>query len=139
MKNIEDIYRTRKLRYDRLAKKQKETINIISALRLIIFIAGLGFTASVYTRKHYYISAALFVFFLILFTFTIIKHRRLKENMKYSMAVSKINSNCIERKLGRWREFLDDRSEFKDEGHRYSGDLDIFGKGFLFQYIYIPV
>lgn len=42
---------------------------------------------------------------------------------------------AIKKLDGQWKSFEDDGSEFKNEEHSYSNDLDIFGKGSLFQWI----
>ena len=49
-------YANRKNHYQNLLKKQDQTISFISLIRLIIFVAGLGFTVFFYMRATYYLS-----------------------------------------------------------------------------------
>jgi len=47
----------------------------------------------------------------------------------------KINENYLARMDGTWSEFEDIGAEFISKGHKYSADLDIFGKNSIFQYL----
>ena len=47
----------------------------------------------------------------------------------------KINEDYLARANGTWGEFEDMGEEFISKGHKYSADLDIFGKNSLFQYL----
>ena len=47
--------------------------------------------------------------------------------------MEEINESSIKRLNGEWKDFKDTGEEFKNEDHRYSGDLDVFGRGSLFQ------
>ena len=46
-----------------------------------------------------------------------------------------INQNSIKRVDGEWKHFKDNGEEFIEENHSYAGDLDIFGRSSLFQWI----
>lgn len=135
MKNIEQQYLKRKNCYERLLKKQTQTINFISALRLIIFISVIGFTIFFYTIKRYYLSTIVLITLAILFITLINKHSRLKYNRKCSTMIDEINEGSLKRLKGEWKKFEDSGEEFINNNHNYSKDLDIFGKGSLFQYI----
>ncbi len=69
------------------------------------------------------------------FTFVVIKHNKLKHNNRYFHALHKINEDALLRLKGDWNSFKDTGLEFRDDNHSFSSDLDIFGKGSLFQYI----
>jgi DNA mismatch repair ATPase MutS len=49
--------------------------------------------------------------------------------------MSQINEDSLKRLEGKWKSFKDTGEEFKEADHNYSNDLDIFGKGSLFQFI----
>ncbi|MCT8977050.1 DNA mismatch repair protein [Clostridium sp. CX1] len=135
MKTIESPYLKRKVIYEKLVKKQTESINFISALRLIVFIAAIGCGFFSYTLKKYYFFALAIILFAILFIILLNKHSRLKYNRKCSTLIGEINGNSLKRLKGEWKSFEDTGSDFLEEDHSYSKDLDIFGKGSLFQYI----
>lgn len=135
MKNIEHQYLKRKSCYERLLKKQTQTINFISALRLIIFISSIGFAIFFYTIKKYYLSNIILSLLGILFIALINRHSRLKYNKKCSTMICEINESSLKRLKGEWKGFEDAGEDFINNDHNYSKDLDIFGKGSLFQYI----
>ncbi len=131
----EKLYKRRKTRYENLIKKQEKAMSFISTIRLIIFFAGVALTSFLYIKKYNYLSTSAFLAFLVLFIFIVMLHRKIKKNRNYSLALSEINNNCIKRFNGEWKNFVDQGEEFVDQNHNYSSDLDIFGKGSLFQWI----
>lgn len=135
MKNIEQQYLKRESYYERLLKKQTQTINFISALRLIIFTSGIAFPIFFYTIKRYYLSTIILITLCILFITLINKQSRLKYNKKCSTMICEINEGSLKRLKGEWKNFEDAGEEFINNEHNYSKDLDILGKGSLFQYI----
>jgi len=135
LKNIEQQYLKRESYYERLLKKQTQTINFISALRLIIFTSGIAFPIFFYTIKRYYLSTIILITLCILFITLINKQSRLKYNKKCSTMICEINEGSLKRLKGEWKNFEDAGEEFINNEHNYSKDLDILGKGSLFQYI----
>ncbi|WP_244833585.1 MutS family DNA mismatch repair protein [Clostridium sp. BJN0001] len=76
------------------------------------------------------------LFFLTgIFIVMMIVHRKLFQKKKRNRILIDINKDGIKRIDGKFDEFKDDGSEYIDENHNYSYDLDIFGKRSLFQYI----
>lgn len=116
-------------------EKQSKMINFISYLRLGTFIIGFGTALFMYIKKIYYVGAAIVLLSIGIFIYLIIKHNKLINNRKYSRAMVEINKASLERLGKGWIGFEDTGKEFIDENHRYSSDLDIFGKGSLFQLI----
>lgn len=135
MNNIEQEYIKRRNYYEKLLKKQKETINFISILRLIVFIASVGFAIFFYTTKKYYLSIIILIVPAVLFIMLLNKHSKLRYNRKCSTLICEINESSLKRLKGEWKAFEDNGEEFIDINHDYSKDLDIFGKGSLFQCI----
>ncbi|WP_342590153.1 MutS-related protein [Clostridium muellerianum] len=131
----EKFYEKRKSHYLNLIKKQQKVISTMSTIRFIIFFAGILITSFLYTKKYVYLSISSFLVFLILFVFIVTLHRKVKKNKNYAVVISKINDNSAKRFNGKWKEFSDSGKEFIDDNHNYSSDLDIFGKGSLFQWI----
>ncbi|MBI6872301.1 DNA mismatch repair protein [Clostridium aciditolerans] len=132
---IESRYIKRKTIYENLLKKQVHSINFISALRLIVFIAAAGLVIFSYMIKKYYFIIIILIGFAILFLILLNKHSRIRYNKKCSTLMCKINESSLKRLKGEWKSFEDDGSDFLKDDHNYSKDLDIFGKGSLFQYI----
>ncbi|MBP2031761.1 hypothetical protein J2Z42_000426 [Clostridium algifaecis] len=135
MKDIKDIYSRRKYHYKSLLEKQKNTAKLISRLRFVIFILGAIITIFLYTRSYIYLSASSFLVFLIIFIIAVKKHERLNKNYKFTEELYNINRTCCERLDGNWQKFKECGKKFINENHRFSHDLDVFGKGSIFQWI----
>jgi hypothetical protein len=112
-------YANRKKHYQNLLEKQNQTISFISLVRLIIFVAGLGFTVFFYMRTTYYLS--FFVLITTIFTFIsfAIKHKKIKHNKVRSTILCEINENCLKRLDNNWKGFSDNGEDFVDENHSY--------------------
>ena len=135
MKGAKERYVKGKDYYDKLADKQRETTNFYSALRLITFIAGLGFAIFFYSSKEVFIGSTILVVATVVFTFLAYNHSKVIQKRKYATIISEINEKGIKRLESQWKDFQDKGEEFRDENHNYTGDLDIFGKASLFQMI----
>ena len=135
MENAEKRYLKAMKRVKVLIEKQNKNISIISNLRLFIFTLGTIFTIVLYLKKSYYISITIFIAFLILFIWVASIHNKVINNKKYSSAIYEINHKSLKRLKGEWTSFTDTGEEFIDNNNKYSGDLDIFGKNSLFQWI----
>ena len=133
MERQKSSYANRKKHYEDLLKKQ--TISFISLLRLIIFVAGLGFSIFFYMRATYYLSVFVLIITLITFITLAIKHKKIKYNKIRCTILCEINENCLKRLDNNWKGFSDSGQDFVDETHSYSRDLDIFGDNSLFQWI----
>lgn len=129
------IYEKRQIVYNNLFKKQTKTINKISNIRLIVALAGVLSIVFLYIRNKYFLIYPISIAYIVLFTYLVIKHSKLKYNNKYFDLLGHINENGLQRLKGNWNQFKDTGLEFKDDNHSYSSDLDIFGQGSLFQYI----
>jgi len=121
--------------YDNLIKEQNKSIRIIAYLRIITLIIGLSVTYYTFTIKSYLIGIGVFILQLLIFIYLVINHDKEINKRKYSIALKDINEKAIKRLSGEWNSFEDDGSEFKNEEHCYSNDLDVFGKNSLFQWI----
>jgi len=58
-----------------------------------------------------------------------------EKKIKESETKLKINQDYLDRIDGVWSHFPDKGEEFKDDNHKYTGDLDIFGDNSIFQYL----
>lgn len=135
MGSPKEEYNKRKKYYEGLLKKQNNKIRFISNLRLLVFLAGVVLALYFYIIKSYYIGALTALIFLCSFIYLVIKHNKIIEQKSYSEALYNINDSSIKRIHGDWKSFKDSGEEFIDDEHEYSKDLDIFGRGSLFQWI----
>lgn len=135
MISVYDDYVNRLKTYNNLIKEQNNSIKVIAYLRFFTLIIGLSVTFYTFRIKSYYISTGVFILQLLIFIYLVIEHDKEIKKRKYSIALKDINEKAIKKLNGQWKSFEDDGSEFKNEEHSYSNDLDIFGKGSLFQWI----
>ncbi len=118
---------------------KKETMenhsNRLSNLRLFFFLAATFVTVLVFLyvdKKYGYISLSLG---LLLFIALLLCHDKVIKRADYYSRMADINQKCLQRMNGDWVNFSDDGQEYKNPGHRYSNDLDIFGQASLFQWM----
>ncbi|MCY6957501.1 MutS family DNA mismatch repair protein [Clostridium brassicae] len=135
MSNSYNEYINRLKTYKNLIEQKNKSISIIGYLRLFTAIIGLGVTFYTLYIKSCYISLGVFILQLAIFVYLVIQHDKEFKKRRHSIALKDINEKAINKLNGGWKKFEDDGSEFKDEKHNYSNDLDIFGKGSLFQWI----
>ncbi|QGU96763.1 DNA mismatch repair protein [Clostridium bovifaecis] len=115
--------------------KENRRIAFISNLRLVFFLVGIVGALFYYLIKNYYLAVAVFLAFLLAFIMLVKMHNKAIEKRSYMTALHEINDKSIKRIEGEWKQFIDTGEEFVDAEHNYSKDLDIFGKGSLFQWI----
>ncbi len=133
--SILELYYNKQKAYKKLIKKQNNYINILSSLRLIVFILGLIFGLISLVRKQYFFLISILLLTSILFIYLVSLFNKINKNKKYAVELCKINGNSIKRLKGEWITFKDNGSEYINEEHNYSYDLDIFGNGSLFQWL----
>lgn len=135
MKKAEEQYNERKTKYQSLITEQARTINLVSNLRLLVFIAGAGLGIYFFVGKNYGLFLADLILFLALFVFLVLLHERYFTRKKTATTLLNINEDSLKRIGGEWQSFPDDGGEFRDDDHPYAQDLDLFGRGSLFQMI----
>lgn len=128
-------YERRKNYYAKLLEKQRKALKIIGGLRLFVALAGLGNLVFLYISRSRNLLLPILLAYTAIFIYLIIKHNQVKCRERYTFALFKINDDSLKRLKGEWTSFDDTGEEFADEEHNFSGDLDIFGKGSLFQWI----
>lgn len=135
MSNAYKEYVNKLKTYENLIEEQSKSIAAIGYLRFFTFIIGLSVLFYTFRIKSYIICSGVFTVSLGIFIYLIVQHSKETRKRKYSIALKEINEKALKRLKGEWKDFQDDGSEFKDEHHSYSGDLDIFGRNSLFQWI----
>ncbi|WP_027624517.1 MutS family DNA mismatch repair protein [Clostridium lundense] len=128
-------YEKRKGKYSLLLKKQQKRIENINTLQVATFILGLVISIITYTLRKNYLSDLVVLVTIVLLCYLANLHKGMENRKKYITALYEVNEASIKRLNGEWKSFEDIGEEFIDENHNYSYDLDIFGKGSLFQWI----
>lgn len=135
MKTAKQRYEKRQQRYDEFLQRQKKTERKISNLRLIVFVIGTCTAILTYIFRNYIFLAAIIVLFSGVFIYLVIRQDKLINRIKYTTLLLDINKTSLKRVNGEWNRFVDAGEDFLEDSHNYTGDLDIFGKGSLFQWI----
>lgn len=135
MRTPKEKYERRKDYYNKILKKQSRGLNIISNLRLIVALAGLVNIVFLYVTNNYTLGVPIALAYIGIFIYLVIKHIKLKCRKNYTQSLYWINDKSLKRINGEWKNFKDTGEEFRDESHSFSHDLDIFGRGSLFQWI----
>lgn len=128
-------YEKRRDNYKKSIEVLSKKVNVISISRGIIFFGGIAIAILFYVRKQFNSIPLTLLTTILIFIFLIAIHEKLKEQKKYTEILYEINDNSLKRLNGKWKDFKDSGEEFKNENHRYSEDLDIFGRGSLFQLV----
>lgn len=132
---MQESYKKYVKEYETQQKVCKRKLDIISNFRLLVVLV----TIFAIFYLHFYVSDVASWAFLILgvivFLVFVKVHGKLNHKHKYLTALKEINESNIKRLEGNWLDFKEDGTEYLDKEHKYTWDLDIFGKGSLFQYI----
>jgi DNA mismatch repair ATPase MutS len=128
-------YSKRVQHYRQLIVKQTGFSNRIVTFKILLLLAGIIATAYLIFLKNFPLGGG--VLFLFIFGFIVldIRHKRIIRHKNYTAILQKLNENSIKRFNNEWTGFPDMGEEFMDESHPYVSDLDIFGKGSLYQLI----
>ncbi|MDA3880148.1 MAG: hypothetical protein PF436_07165 [Prolixibacteraceae bacterium] len=114
-------------------KKLAKHLQILSLVRLVAFLCMLVLPF-VLIPINSYVGIAVSLFMLVLFLFSVKRYQKIQLAKKFEENVEQINKNEIDALEHQFSVF-DQGDEFIDPGHINSYDLDIFGKGSLFQFL----
>jgi hypothetical protein len=135
MKNPSDKYLKRRDKYKLLLEKQKKQVNLISNLRLFDVLVAIASFVFFYRSGDYSIAWGTMGIYILIFSYLVILHSKAIRRREFIVALYDVNDMSIKRLNEEWKDFKDRGEEFKDDNHPFSGDLDIFGKSSLFQWI----
>jgi len=135
LKEPKILYEKRANHYACRKEKLTRTINQLSNVRLITFLAGCGLAGFFYMTQSTSWSLGMVVLTIVSFAALVIWHRNLRTRQNYSQVLYEIYDQSLKRLGGEWKTFSDKGADFKDSSHPYSEDLDLFGFGSLFQWI----
>ena len=118
--------------------KEASTLNkkfkVLSTFRVVLFLFSLSLIIYYANERNAWAIFSIAIPSIILFFLIVKIHNKTKYERSHAEFLAEINKNEIKRLNSELREF-DAGSEFVDEEHHYSSDLDIFGKNSLFQLI----
>jgi ABC-type multidrug transport system fused ATPase/permease subunit len=118
-------------RLQHFQKKSSSLSKIRLALFLLCFITAAFFF---YSQNALMVVLSITLFFLS-FIPLVLYHDSIKAQIEFQRHLIKINKSSLRRIRGKWTDFSDRGEEFIDREHPCSFDLDIFGRGSLFQYL----
>lgn len=130
---LRTTYKQRKEKFETDIVRQSRLLNYISLFRLMALVATIWFL--VLGIKHqgwpfYVASVAMLVLFFYLVTLHN-KHVIRRKLMRHLKSLNETELSCLVHKF----HHLPDGSEHADPSHPWSHDLDLFGRGSLFQYL----
>lgn len=128
-------YQRRFDQYSSDALKVDKSIQVISNLRLLIFMAFIFCAVMIYRTADYYLLGLELVIGTAVFAGVVLWHNYLHRKNDILKKKIEINSAGLKRMDGQWHKFKDTGEEFIDHGHPYSWDFDLFGPNSLFQWI----
>ncbi len=132
MKEPLPFYTTEKQFFEKELSSLKKKLATSSTLRLFVFLStGLGIYFFFGETK---IIVPIVIIGVVLFLYLISKHTDLQYKRDLVKSLIKINATEIT-VLNRDYLSLDEGNEFIEPTHYYSYDIDLFGRGSLFQYI----
>ncbi len=67
------------------------------------------------------------------FAWLVVLHARVLAQEDDALRRARVNRDALARVTGRWRDLPEDGARFLDPAHPYAVDLDVFGKGSLYQ------
>ncbi|MGV8827731.1 MAG: MutS-related protein [Breznakibacter sp.] len=117
-----------------LAQQYKRRSKALSWFRLAFFMAAAtmpALTTSFFTVPFFLVTILLLIPFLGLIHFT----NRANKSADYHNQLAELNQMELEALDGNFHHFKEDGIEFADPNHHFSYDLDIFGRGSIFQLI----
>ncbi len=127
-------YERRYFHFTSLLKAQTATINKIMKGRLIVFFLGALLTLVFYFTSNTYLSIGFLLASLLLFVYLVLMAGDLERRRTLTSSLQKINEDALKRQEGNWKNFKDDGVEFRQLEHPFSNDLDLFGRGSLYQW-----
>lgn len=135
MKKSEQTYTNRVKKFSKRQKKTERKAKFVANLRVAIAGAGLILTFVLYRGGNTAAAGLIFVICLVAFILLVRRHNKLTDFKIRLYLLNKQNETALKRIKGEWKTFTDTGREFVDNKHPYSQDLDLFGKGSLFQWV----
>ncbi|MGJ8683570.1 MAG: MutS-related protein [Nonlabens sp.] len=130
--DLHSFYTERAERFKQQRDTIKNQLRLSSTIRLVLFLAG---AAGIYFLwSQWQVAAMIAVGTFAGFLFLVSRHENLRRKRDFQQAL--LDRNELELKMIH-RDFHDrpHGSEFLEDDHEYSRDIDLFGAGSFFQYV----
>ena len=127
-----EFYTEEKQRFETLSNQLKKKLAFSSTIRLLVFLITAFGIYFFFNDKRLVSFIALAGFGL--FLYLVSRHTDLSYEFNLSKKLIELNKIELEVLKGNYLA-LEDGSEFIDSSHYYSYDIDLFGRGSLFQYM----
>lgn len=131
---IEKIYKLKKADYQTQLTRAQKQDNKIVLYRSLLAIITVGLLIYGYLHGWKYLYLYL-IPPVVLFMVMVNQHSRIRDKIVYLKNLVCINEEGLLRLSGEWTGFADSGAEFSDPEHPYTADLNIFGRGSLYQYL----
>ncbi|MEK7718269.1 MAG: hypothetical protein AAB347_01455 [Bacteroidota bacterium] len=113
--------------------REEKILFLISMLRLIVFVGGIGLASYGFTKSAF-AGASVLLIFISLFLVLVLRYSR--HDRKKNLLENLVNINRNEVKALSFDVVpFQDGSQWIDSSHDFSNDLDLFGTGSVFQYL----
>lgn len=129
---IEEYYRVNESKCIEETKRFDRKINFYSILRLISFAVFIVFFYQSFKYDLLWVSCLTVIIFATFFAWLVSEQARFRKRSDYFRALSRVYLNEL-KSINRNADLYSDGSDFKDDLHPYTSDLDIFGEGSLFE------
>ncbi|QGG48913.1 MutS family DNA mismatch repair protein [Heliorestis convoluta] len=131
---IKALYEERRKDFQEKYNEAKSKFDRIVSLRLIAAFT----TIALFGYGYYYNEPIAFggaILVAVAFFVLIRKHGETEKSMLFYKQMVQLNKQAIQRLQDQWYHFPKDGTAYLEEEHPYAGDLNIFGRGSLFQHI----
>ncbi|SDL77084.1 MutS domain V [Daejeonella rubra] len=129
---ISDYYRANKAKCDEEIIRLDRKINIYSFMRLFALAAGIILFYQSIKYELIWLSFLIVPIFILGFAWLVSKQSMFQKQMNYFRNLGDVHANELN-SLERKSNLYPDGSVYADDLHPYTSDLDIFGKGSLFE------
>lgn len=109
-----------------LQRLDRRFVRARTIIFLVVIVLGAWLAGDKQAAVPFSVAAAILVL-------TMISHRPTMKRLRTTGRVQKWYSSCLQRLTRHWRDLPLDGNEFISDEHPWSGDLDLFGQGSLFQ------
>ena len=109
-----------------LQRRDRRFVRVRTALFLVLIVLGTWLTADHRAVLPFSITAAVLVLAMVV-------HRPTLQRLRSTVRIQRWYSSCLQRLTNHWRQLSESGEEFVCSEHPWSGDLDLFGPGSLFQ------
>lgn len=128
---IRDYYKANQIKCDEEIKRFDRKINLYSFMRLLVLAAGIIVFYQFVKFDLLWLSFLTVFVFILAFGWLVSEQNKFQKRLTYFKHLGAVNLNELN-SLDRKYDLYPDGSEYKDDLHPYTSDLDIFGKGSLF-------